>query len=151
MARRGPYMTKQMNSSGPVEKALEIVGDRWSFLILLDLLRGLRRFSEFRQSLPNIATNVLSNRLKLLERHEIVERKLYSQHPPRAEYLLTRKGHELGVVAGALASWGSKHLPGDTDLVHTSCGTPLRVAYYCEYCQAQLPGAEVRLERSKRE
>ena len=91
----------------PVAQALEIVGDRWTVLILLELLRGFLRFAELRRRVSGIAPNILSHRLKRLERHGIVERRFYSQHPPRAEYTLTRRGHELGVVAGALARCGA--------------------------------------------
>ena len=139
-------MPKTHSPGGPIAKALEVVGDRWTALILQDLLRGYHRFAELRHSAQGIAPNVLSARLKLLERHGIVERRLYSDHPPRAEYHLTRKGHELGVVAGALATWGAKHLSGDTALVHTECGSRLQVVYFCTTCGGPVRGAEVRLE-----
>ena len=129
----------------PVARALEIVGDRWTVLILLELLRGFLRFAELRRRVSGIAPNILSHRLKRLERHGIVERRFYSQHPPRAEYALTRRGHELGVVAGALAVWGRKHLSDRGTLVHETCGTPIRVGYYCPACDRPVPGAGVRL------
>ena len=130
---------------GPVALALDIVGDRWTVLILLELLRGYQRFAELRQRVTGIASNVLSHRLKRLERHDIVVRQFYSQHPPRAEYALTRRGHELGVVAGALAVWGRKHLSDRGALIHDACRTPVRVGYYCPACATAVRGAEVRL------
>ena len=130
---------------GPVARTLEVIGERWTILILLDLLRGYHRFAELRKSVEGIATNVLSDRLKLLERHDIVERRFYSEHPPRAEYYLTRKGHELGVVAGVLATWGAKYMSDASVLVHTECGSPVRVVYHCPTCDARVPGAGVRL------
>ena len=129
----------------PVARALEIVGDRWTVLILLELLRGFLRFAELRRRVSGIAPNILSHRLKRLERHGIVERRFYSEHPPRAEYTLTRRGHELGVVAGALAVWGSKHLCDRGVLVHETCGTPIGVGYFCPACDRAVPGAGVRL------
>ena len=129
----------------PVAQALAIVGDRWTVLILLELLRGIVRFAELRRRVFGIAPNILSHRLKRLERHGIVERRFYSQHPPRAEYTLTRRGHELGVVAGALAVWGRKHLSDRSALVHHACGTPIRVGYHCPACDRAVPGAGVRL------
>lgn len=129
----------------PVERALEIVGKRWTLLILQNLLRGYRRFGEIKASIDGIASNILANRLKLLERHGVVERHFYSQHPPRAEYRLTRKGHELGVVAGALTAWGAKHLVDDMVLVHSSCGSRIGVEYRCPNCDVVVPGAGVRL------
>ncbi len=130
---------------GPVARALEIVGDRWTVLILLELLRGFQRFAELRRQVFGIAPNILSHRLKRLERHGIVDRRFYSQHPPRAEYALTRRGHELGVVAGALAVWGRKHLSDRGALVHRACGTPIQVGYYCPACDCAVRGAGVRL------
>ena len=130
---------------GPVAQALEIVGDRWTVLILLELLRGFQRFAELRRRVFGIAPNILSHRLKRLERHGIVERRFYSRHPPRAEYTLTRRGHELGMVAGALAVWGRKHLSDRNALVHHACGTPIRVGYFCPACDRAVPGAGVRL------
>ena len=138
-------MSKSYAQAGPVAKALEVIGGRWTALILLELLRGNHRFAELRESVQGIAPNVLSDRLKHLEKHGIVERRFYSDHPPRAEYYLTRKGHELGIVAGALAAWGAKYLSDNTVLVHTECGSPMRVVYYCAGCQTQVRGAGVRL------
>ena len=94
----------------PVARTLEIIGDRWTILIVRDLLRkGPRRFNDFELSLEGISPNTLSARLKTLEDADIVERRFYEQHPPRAEYLLTAKGRELGPVLRALKDWGRKH------------------------------------------
>ena len=138
-------MPRTYTLPGPVARTLEVIGERWTILILQDLLRGYHRFAEMRKSIEGIASNVLSARLKLLERHGIVERRFYSEHPPRAEYHLTRKGHELGVVAGVLAAWGAKHISDAMVLVHTECGSPIRVVYYCPTCGVRVPGAGVRL------
>ncbi len=144
---RNPHPVLQAGDErlAPVAQALEIVGDRWTVLILLELLRGFQRFAELRRRVCGIAPNVLSQRLKRLVRHGIVERRFYSQHPPRAEYTLTRRGHELGVVAGALAVWGRRHLSDRGALVHHACGTPVRVGYFCPTCDHAVPGAGVRL------
>ncbi len=138
-------MPKIYPQTDPIAKTLEVIGERWTILILQDLLRGHHRFAELRESVQGIAPNLLSSRLKLLERHGIVERRFYSDHPPRAEYYLTRKGHELGVVAGALATWGAKHVSDSAFLIHTECESRLQVVYYCPTCQAQVRGAQVRL------
>ena len=138
-------MPKTYDLSGPVAKTLEVVGERWTLLILQDLLRGYHRFAELRDSVQGIAPNVLSHRLKVLEANGIVERRFYTDHPPRAEYYLTRKGHELGLVVGALAAWGARYLTDATVLVHTTCGSPMSVAYRCPTCDALVQGAEVRL------
>ena len=138
-------MPRTYTQSGPVARTLEVIGERWTILILQDLLRGYHRFAELRKSVQGIASNVLSDRLKLLEKHGIVERRFYSDHPPRAEYHLTRKGHELGVVAGVLAAWGARHMSDTTVLVHTECSSRVRVVYYCPTCEVRVRGAGVRL------
>jgi DNA-binding HxlR family transcriptional regulator len=94
----------------PVARTLDIIGERWTILILRDLfLHGPRKFVDFEASLAGISPNTLSARLKTLEESDIVERRLYEQHPPRAEYVLTAKGRELGPVLRALREWGLKH------------------------------------------
>jgi len=95
----------------PIARTLDIVGERWTMLILRDLvLREPRKYVEFERSLAGISPNTLSERLKTLEDGGIVERRLYEDHPPRAEYLLTEKGRELRPVLKALREWGNKHL-----------------------------------------
>ena len=92
----------------PVARTLDIIGERWTILILRDFfLHGTRRFQDFAESLTGIAPNTLSSRLKVLETEGIVERKSYSDHPPRMEYHLTKKGNDLGPVLTALKNWGT--------------------------------------------
>jgi DNA-binding HxlR family transcriptional regulator len=94
----------------PVARTLSIIGERWTILILRDLvLHGPRKFQEFEQSLAGISPNTLSARLKLLEENGIVVRRFYEEHPPRAEYVLTEKGSELRFALKALREWGVKH------------------------------------------
>jgi DNA-binding HxlR family transcriptional regulator len=94
----------------PVARTLDIIGERWTILVLRDLLlEGPRRFQDFERSLGGISPNPLSARLKRLEDAGVVERRFYEQHPPRAEYLLTPKGRALGPVLKALLEWGRKH------------------------------------------
>ena len=90
----------------PVARTLDIVGDRWTMLVLRDLFRGLSKFGDILESLEGISPNLLADRIKRLERSGIVARSFYSDHPPRAEYCLTEKGNELGPVIQALAEWG---------------------------------------------
>lgn len=97
-------------SSCPIARTLAIIGDRWSILILRDLLRNPSlRFQDLEASLAGIGPNTLSGRLKTLEEHGIVARRLYAEHPPRAEYFLTDKGRELGPALKALLVWGQKN------------------------------------------
>jgi DNA-binding HxlR family transcriptional regulator len=93
----------------PVARALDIIGDSWTILILRDLfLDGPRKFQDFQESLSGMSPNTLSARLKKLEENGIIERRFYEQHPPRAEYVLTDKGRELGPVMKSLRDWGNK-------------------------------------------
>lgn len=94
----------------PVGRTLDIIGDRWTILILRDLiLDGPRRFQDLQDSLSRISPNTLSARLKTLEEHGVIERHTYADHPPRAAYALTAKGSELRPVLRALRIWGEKH------------------------------------------
>jgi len=140
---------KRYGQACPVAKSLELVGDRWTLLLVRDMLRGPRRFQDFQQSLPGIPPNILSDRLKLMETHALVTRRLYSDHPPRAEYALTDKGRELGVVVGALAAWGSRHVHRQTALVHAECGHPVEIKYFCRQCAGRVHGATVELRRRR--
>lgn len=94
----------------PAAQALERLGDWWCILILRDAFQGVRRFSEFRDSL-GVATNILSSRLKHLTDGELLEQKQYSTHPPRFEYVLTEKGQDIYPVAVALYAWAQRHIP----------------------------------------
>jgi DNA-binding HxlR family transcriptional regulator len=97
-----------------VAAALEIIGERWTLLIIRDLLRQqARRFQDLELSLEGISPNTLSARLKRLEGAGIVERRFYEEHPPRAEYVLTDKGRALGPIVLALKRWGETYALGD--------------------------------------
>jgi DNA-binding HxlR family transcriptional regulator len=140
-------MAKEYNQSCPVAKTLEVIGDRWTLLVVRDLLRGTQRFQDLLGSLPGIAPNILSARLKLMEEHGLIRRTLYSDHPPRAEYALSDRGRELGMVVGALAAWGGRHVHRETQLVHAGCGHPVSVGYYCPDCKEGVRGADVAVTR----
>jgi len=142
-------MAKRYNQSCPVAKTLEVIGDRWTLLVVRDLLRGTQRFQDLLGSLPGIAPNILSARLKLMEEHGLIRRQLYSDHPPRAEYALTDRGRELGMVVGALAAWGGRHVHREAQLVHAGCGHPVSVGYYCADCKEGVRGADVTVRRAR--
>ena len=94
----------------PVARTLDVIGDRWTILILRDLfLNPARRFQDFQESLAGLAPNILSDRLKSLESDEIVSRRPYDEHPPRFEYVLTKKGRSLGPVLRAMRDWGTQY------------------------------------------
>ncbi len=140
-------MPKRYGQACPVAKSLELVGERWTLLIVRDLLNGRSRFQDLLASLEGIAPNLLSERLKLMEEHGLVTRRFYSEHPPRAEYVLTEKGRELGHVVGALAVWGSRHVHPQSALVHAECGEPVQMRYYCPECKQRVPGTAVKMAR----
>ena len=103
-------MARSYRQKCPVARTLDVIGERWTMLILRDLLRhGPRRYQDFQDSLAGAAPNTLSARLKAMEAEGLIERKLYSEHPPRLEYHLTEKGKSLGPVLRALRSWGQEH------------------------------------------
>lgn len=112
-----PEGTRRGRASGPrstcpIACALDVVGDRWTLLVVRDLLAGKARFQEFLASPERIPTNVLSERLRRLEAAGIIRSELYSQHPPRAEYHLTPTGRDLEPVVRAVAVWGLSHIEG---------------------------------------
>lgn len=109
-ARDHSEMPETYGLDCPVARTLDIVGERWTVLILRDLfLQGPRRFQDLQTSLSGISPNTLSARLKRLEDAGIIEPRMYAEHPPRAEYVLTDKGRELGPVLKALRAWGERH------------------------------------------
>jgi DNA-binding HxlR family transcriptional regulator len=143
-------MPRRYGQACPVAKSLEVLGERWTLLIVRDLLRGPARFQDLQTSLDGIAPNLLSERLKAMEEHGLIERRLYSERPPRFEYHLTDKGRELGPVVGALAQWGTNHVHRQHRLVNDECGHPVKLVYYCPTCDARVRGAGVRLTRTGR-
>ena len=99
-------------SACPVAGALDLIGDRWTLLIVRDLLLGKTRYGEFLVSAERIPTNILADRLKRLEREGLAERVAYSEHPPRFAYRLTDTGRDLAPAIRALIDWGLRHVPG---------------------------------------
>jgi len=120
-------------SSSPLELALERVGDRWSLLIVDALLVGPRRFNELAEGV-GIAPNILTDRLRRLEREGVVLARPYSERPPRLEYGLTAAGHELAGALRLLADWGGRRSDNAEPLRHELCGTPLEARWYCPTC-----------------
>jgi len=103
-------MRKSLDQSCPVARTLDLIGERWTILILRDLLtKGPQRFQDLQNSLAGAAPNTVSARLKTLEKQGLIEGKLYSEHPPRLEYHLTERGRSLGPVVAAMRDWGRRH------------------------------------------
>lgn len=117
-----------------LDAALSRVGDRWALLVVDALLAGPRRFGELATALPGIAPNVLSARLKHLEREGAVVARPYSRRPPRSAYELTAAGAELAGALRLLAQWGARSGSGSEPRRHPPCGTALDARWYCPTC-----------------
>jgi DNA-binding HxlR family transcriptional regulator len=118
-------------------KSLEVVGERWSLLIVRDVLNGNRRFSGIQSNLQ-IARNVLSSRLQRLLDEDILERRAYQESPPRHEYFLTQKGLDLWPSLIALMHWGDRYSSGPQGapliVIHKGCGGEASDRGICETC-----------------
>ena len=118
----------------PLVTAVERVGDRWTLLIVDALLGGPRRFGDLRDEVAGIAPNILSGRLRTLERDGLVTARPYSRRPLRVAYDLTASGRELAGALRLLAQWGASTLAGAEALRHEVCGTPMEARWYCPTC-----------------
>ncbi|MDA2921136.1 helix-turn-helix transcriptional regulator [Desulfobacterota bacterium AH_259_B03_O07] len=96
----------------PIVNTLDIVGDKWTLVVLRDLLVGKRRYGEFIASPEEIPTNILSERLKRLEKFGLLEKHAYQNNPTRYEYILTTKGTDILPVLQEMSHWGNKHVAG---------------------------------------
>jgi DNA-binding HxlR family transcriptional regulator len=96
----------------PVACTLDVLGDKWSLLVVRDVMRGKKRYAEFLESPEGIPTNILADRLKRLAARGVIRSRRYSAHPPRLEYLLTDKGEDLRPIVRAMAEWGVRHEGG---------------------------------------
>lgn len=99
-------------SGCPIASTLDLVGDKWSLVIVRDMVTGKKRFGEFMASPEGIKTNILTNRLRRLEQAGLIERQAYQSHPVRFEYLLTERGEALLPVLQEMCRWANKYIPG---------------------------------------
>jgi DNA-binding HxlR family transcriptional regulator len=95
---------------------LDLVGDKWSLLVVRDLLRGNVTYGKLQDSPEGIPTNILADRLKKLEQAGLIAKSAYQEHPVRYAYELTDKGKDLREILGAIVRWGKKHIPGTQTL-----------------------------------
>lgn len=107
-------------SACAIANSLDIVGDKWTLLVVRDLLFGKRTYGELVDSPERIPTNILAERLKRLEAAGIIAAAAYHEHPRRYAYTLTPKGRALGDVLLALVRWGKQHIPGTVTLTEVS-------------------------------
>lgn len=124
-----------------IARAVDVVGQRWTPLILRDMFAGMTRFEDIRRDL-GIASNVLAARLEELERNGVVERRQYHDRPARYEYVLTVKGRDLYPVIATLLAWGDKWLAGASGppalTVHADCGHVTTAKTVCAKCGGEL-------------
>lgn len=107
---KNPTLIKPLEpKTGCIASAMEIIGNKWTALILRDLMAGSKRFCELEKSVGNINPRTLSQRLDDLEAHQIITKRSFAEVPPRIEYTLTQKGHDLLPVLRQMAAWGNKY------------------------------------------
>ncbi|WP_405221472.1 winged helix-turn-helix transcriptional regulator [Lentisalinibacter sediminis] len=129
---------------------LDVIGDRWTGLVTAAAYFGLRRYDDIAKGI-GIATNILSDRLKLLVHHGIMERKAYQKRPVRYEYRLTEKGMDLYLVALTMHEWANRWIVAPDrrplELIHRPCGEPLVSAMVCSECGEALKPEDVDFDR----
>jgi DNA-binding HxlR family transcriptional regulator len=128
-------MKRGYNLPCNIAQVLNLIGDRWTMLIIRDLLEGKTTFNELKQSLDGISANILSERLRSLEKDHLITCHLYSEHPPRYEYKLSEAGQQLSHVMNAITSWGQHYLDKPyTKIKHNECEHEVVPTYYCSHC-----------------
>jgi DNA-binding HxlR family transcriptional regulator len=129
-----------------IARTLAVAGEPWTPLVVRDLMVGIRRFDQLQAEL-GISRKVLTERLRHLEQHGVVERRPYSDRPPRYDYLLTEKGRELADLLLALTAWGDRWTAGDAGppvlLRHQRCGQLTHAELRCACCGEPLRSDEV--------
>lgn len=129
-----------------IEATVDLVGDRWTLLILRNIFRGVHRFSQLHEDL-GIARNLLTDRLNRLVEHDIVQKVQYQDRPARYEYRLTTKGIDLSPALVALMGWGDRWAADGeppTLLVHDTCRTPLEQVLRCPTCEETVRPTHIR-------
>jgi DNA-binding HxlR family transcriptional regulator len=131
-----------------IARTLEVLGERWTLLVIRDVFNGRRRFDQIQENL-GVARNVLSTRLALLVEEGILEKRAYTERPPRHEYFLTDKGLDLWPVLVGMLHWGDRHLSdeGPPMLVrHKGCEGLIDERGYCEKCGERLSARDAYTE-----
>ncbi len=129
-----------------VAQCLEVIGEWWTMLVVRDAFLGVTRFEEFQRRL-GISRNILRDRLNSLVQNGVFERIAYSEHPPRHDYRLTQKGHDLWPVLTAMRQWGDVYAAPSgppIEIVHKSCGEVTHMLSTCAWCGERLHSKNVR-------
>jgi len=130
-----------------IAAALAVVGERWTLLVMREVLLGRRRFADIRDEL-GVAPNILSDRLQTLVEHGLLERRRYGKHPEALEYLPTEKGVDINPVLIALMQWGDRHAAPNGPPrvhVHTACSHDANPELHCAHCGEKLDPRELRV------
>lgn len=137
--------TTSESAADSISAALDVIGDRWSLLVLRGAFRGLTRFSELRDDL-GIASNLLTTRLKALVDNGVLQKVEYCDKPKRYEYVLTPAGRDLSGVLVSLMQWGDQHLATGQPvvLVHAECSEPIENVTICSHCETEVPATAIR-------
>jgi DNA-binding HxlR family transcriptional regulator len=112
-----PKAARFKRSPCPVANTLDVIGDKWSLLVIRDLFSGKSTYKEFQESPEAIPTNILANRLTRLLEQGLAEKTPYQERPVRYAYTLTQKGRDLGPVLLAMVKWGEKYFPGSKAMI----------------------------------
>ena len=129
-----------------IAQTLNIIGDKWTLLIIRQIMLGNATYKEIQDNLEGIPSNLLSDRLKCLEADELITTSLYQSHPPRYRYILTESGKDLGDVFNSILLWGEKNLKKcSKQLTHTQCGHKVELQYYCSHCGKTISRNEIQL------
>jgi len=127
-------------------KTLNILGDRWTMLVLHRIYKEKNTFKELEESLDTIPTNILSDRLKLLTENSLISKELYNQHPPRYQYVITKKGEDFNHVFNSMIIWANKYLEDCNKTVcHGECGDEISIKYYCNKCDKYLDEGDLKV------
>jgi DNA-binding HxlR family transcriptional regulator len=130
-----------------IARTLEVVGERWTMLVLREAFGGARRFEDFQRNL-GVARNVLATRLAALVRHGILARVRYQERPRRFEYRLTEKGFDLYPIVVAMMRWGDRWLAGKDGpplvLIHKACEHDITPALACGHCGEPIGARDIR-------
>lgn len=126
--------------------ALTAIGDRWTLLVIAALLDGPRRFGDLQTAVEGIAPNVLTQRLRQLERNALVVARPYSERPPRFVYELSAAGQELAGALRLIAGWGARNAESAIAPRHVVCDTPMEARWWCPTCERIVEDDEDELE-----
>lgn len=130
-----------------IAQALNIIGDKWTLLILHQLMQGHDTYKELQENLEGIPSNLLSDRLKNLEQDHLITTNLYQAHPPRFRYFLTDSGNDLNDVFNSIILWGEKNLQKcHKQLRHKECSNQVQIKYYCSHCDLDLASYDLEVK-----